>query len=137
MKILIVVIIILAVAAFFVYRKKTNSFPVKVKKSYEKGNVNIERADLSRELSFVSDVVPYFKSLSLNPQTDTPFIIDGSKLSALLVNITPSSATSLMLGVYHELTDEISNVKLINATSFDAQTQEVLAKSEDGIVALK
>lgn len=44
MKILIVVIIILAVAAFFVYRKKTNSFPVKVKKSYEKGNVNIERA---------------------------------------------------------------------------------------------
>lgn len=71
MKILIVVIIILAVAAFFVYRKKTNSFPVKVKKSYEKGNVNIERADLSRELSFVSDVVSYFKSLSLNPQTDT------------------------------------------------------------------
>lgn len=42
-----------------------------------------------------------------------------------------------MLGVYHESTDEISNVKLINATSFDAQTQEVLAKSEDGIVALK
>lgn len=137
MKIILVVIIILAVAAFFVYRKKANSFPVKVIKTYRKGNVNIERADLSRELSFVSDVVSYFKFLSLNPQTDTPFIIDGSKLSALPVNVTPSSETSLMLGVYHESTDEITNVKLINATSFDAKTQEVLEKSEDGIVVLK
>ena len=38
--------------------------------------VNFVKKALNRVLNFLHDVVDFFKKLNLNPERDTPFIID-------------------------------------------------------------
>lgn len=131
MKILIIVVIILVVIAVVVYRGRNKG---NFSKSVISGiaNLGIETVYLGRELSFTSDVVGYFKSLHLDPQKDTPFIIDGMELAKHIKDVP--NAPCLFMGVLED--NEISNYRLLCADSFDAQTKEVLAKAQDGIVVL-
>lgn len=131
MKILIIVVIILVVIAIVVYRGRNKG---NVSEGVVSGfdNLEIKPVDLGRELSFTSDVVGYFKSLHLDPQKDTPFIMDGKVLTKRVKNVP--NAPCLFMGVLKD--NEISNYRLLCADSFDVQTKEVLAKAQDGFVAL-
>lgn len=128
---LVIALIALLLIGFVSYRKKGgNSKKVKSLHSI-KGEV------INRELSFQSDVVAYFKNLHLNPKKDTPFISSGKSLIKDYSNVSMKNPDlTLLLGVYHEDTNTISDYKLIEATSFDNQTIDVLAKAEDGKVYL-
>lgn len=137
---IIVVIVLLAIIGVVIFRAKKGTFSSKVKSAYRRSDMNEIRQQVAqvvdRDLSFVSDVVSYFKSLSLNPKTDIPFIMDGSKLPTFIDGMPQDSRPCVLLGVYREETDEITDCQLIIAQSFDTKTKEVLEKSEDGIVAL-
>ena len=128
---LVIALIALLLIGFVSYRKKGGNSK-KVKSLHcIKGEV------INRELSFQSDVVAYFKNLHLNPKKDTPFISSGKSLIKDYSNVSMKNPDlTLLLGVYHEDTNTISDYKLIEATSFDNQTIDVLAKAEDGKVYL-
>lgn len=123
---LVIALIALLLIGFVSYRKKGGN---------SKGELCPQV--INRELSFQSDVVAYFKNLHLNPKKDTPFISSGKSLIKDYSNVSMKNPDlTLLLGVYHEDTNTISDYKLIEATSFDNQTIDVLAKAEDGKVYL-
>lgn len=132
---LVIALIALLLIGFVSFRKKGgNSKKVKSLHSI-KGELCPQV--INRELSFQSDVVAYFKNLHLNPKKDTPFISSGKSLIKDYSNVSMKNPDlTLLLGVYHEDTNTISDYKLIEATSFDNQTIDVLAKAEDGKVYL-
>lgn len=88
-------------------------------------------------ISFVRDVVNYFKQLALNPETQTPFIVEGSKLKEMIHN-APVVDVGIFQGVYNEETEEIENYREISAEELDQRTKAVLAKAneENPIVVL-
>lgn len=86
-------------------------------------------------LNFFKDVVEYFKKLSLDPKKDIPFVIEASKLKQQIKN-APVVDVGIFEGVYREDTDEITDLRLVEADELDEQTKNVLSKAEDGIVAL-
>lgn len=86
-------------------------------------------------LSFVKDVVDYFKKLALNPEKDTPFVIDAGKLGEEISN-APKVDCGIFTGVFHEDSNTITNYREIEAESLDDQTKEVMSHAKDGIVAL-
>lgn len=93
-------------------------------------------------LNFFKEVVQYFKSLSLNPKTDTPFIIDAETLKEKIKNAPVvdvdifKDKEGIFEGVYREDEDQITDVRAVSADELDEKTQDVLSKAEDGIVAL-
>lgn len=86
-------------------------------------------------LNFFKEVVQYFKNLSLNPKTDTPFIINAETLKEKIKN-APVEDVGIFEGVYREDEDQITDVRAVSADELDEKTKEVLSKAEDGIVAL-
>lgn len=141
MKIAIIAIIVIAAVAVVVYRRgktaSSRSAQTKTAPDYLAGiNVNIKPTIIERELSFVSDVVDYFKSLNLDHKKDTPFIIDGFKLQQAVKMSVTVGGLSLFMGVYHEDSNTITDYKWIQPLSFDNQTKEVMSHARDGIVAL-
>lgn len=93
-------------------------------------------------LNFFKEVVQYFKSLSLNPKTDTPIIIDAETLKEKIKNAPVvdvdifKDKEGIFEGVYREDEDQITDVRAVSADELDEKTQDVLSKAEDGIVAL-
>lgn len=86
-------------------------------------------------LNFFKEVVQYFKNLLLNPEKDTPFILDAGKLGEQIKN-APKVDCGIFEGVYHEDTNTITDYQTVEADSLDDTTKETLKKGEDGIVAL-
>lgn len=103
-------------------------------------NLNIKKVEGT--LAF-TDVVGWFKSLSLNPQKDTPFValadqfenMIGSYFKSDNVIVYPplpddvfkeQNKKRLLLGVYNEEADELNKALLIIADDFDEKTLEVL-----------
>ena len=103
---------------------------------------NLEIKKIEGTLSF-SDVVGWFKKLSLDSQKDTPFVALADKFEEMftsyfktenmivyppLPNVTFNGPNNkrLLLGVYDEKTDEITKYLLIIADAFDEKTLEVL-----------
>ena len=93
-------------------------------------------------LNFFKEVVQYFKSLSLNPKTDIPFLTDAKTLKEKIKNAPVvdvdifKDKEGIFEGVYREDEDQITDVRAVSADELDKKTQEVLSKAEDGIVAL-
>lgn len=139
MKAVIVVLVIVVVIAiiYLATKKKPTAAKTPLEAAASDTKLKIVPVVLNRQLSFVSDVAGYFKELKLDSQNDTPIIIDGKKMAKLVKGVPQSNGSSLFMGVYHEATNTITDYRLLTAESFDAQTQEVLGKGEDGIVVLQ
>lgn len=120
------------------------------KKKVVKPICNLKVKDVQGTLSF-PNVVGWFKSLHLDPQKNTPFVALADQLENMIGSYFKSdnvfvypplpddvfkdqSKKRLLLGVYNEETDEVSNAMLIVADAFDEKTLEVLGN--ESLVAL-
>lgn len=88
-----------------------------------------------RFIQFSKHVVTWFKQLSLNPQEDTPFVVDAERMSELLHD-APVVDCGIFEGVYNEETNTITHHRLIEAEDLDEQTESILSRSENGLVVL-
>lgn len=86
-------------------------------------------------VNFVHDVVNYFKSLTLDPKKDTPFVIEAGKLGEMIKE-APKVKIGIFEGVYNEDTNTIKNFREISADKMDDQTNDLMKNATDGIVAL-
>lgn len=87
--------------------------------------VNLVRKVINGILNFAKEVVDWFKSLSLNPQKDTPFIADAEKFKDML-KTAPEKKVGIFEGVYNEETDEITAHRYLDADELDQKTKDVL-----------
>lgn len=104
---------------------------------------NVIKKIIRGVLNFAKEVVDYFKSLALDPRKDTPFLIDSEvfkekikKAPRVKVEGLFTKQCGLLEGVYNEDTNEITNVRQVEADALDEGTQDVMSKAEDGIVTL-
>ena len=97
--------------------------------------VNTIKVIFRKVLNFFKDVVEHFKKLNLNPEKDTPFVIDAGKLGEQIKDV-PRVKMGIFEGVYHEDTNTITDYREIEAGEFDERTKEVMSQARDGIVAL-
>lgn len=86
---------------------------------------NIVRKIVSGILSFAAHVVGWFKSLSLNPNKDVPFLADAEKFKDML-KTAPVKNVGLFEGVYDEQADEITYNQMVEADELDDRTRKVL-----------
>jgi hypothetical protein len=133
------VLVVIAAAYYFLKKKESkntiSSFASIIKKS--KHNLYpLSKSKIDRELSLNIDIVSYFKQLSLNPKKQTPFMIKGNCMTKFFSDATDMSANSLIVGVYNEDSNTITDLKVIEGTSMDAQLQNILKNANDGIVVL-
>lgn len=89
--------------------------------------VKLVRKVIDGILSFIEEVVDWFKSLRLDPKKDTPFIADANKFKELL-KTAPRKDVGIFQGVYNEETDEITANRYLEADEVDEQTKDVLGK---------
>ena len=87
--------------------------------------VNLVRKVINGILNFAKEVVDWFKSLSLNPQKDTPFIADAKKFKDML-KTAPEKKVGIFEGVYKEEKDEITAHRYLDADELDQKTKDVL-----------
>jgi phage-related protein len=78
-------------------------------------------------ISFIDDVVGYFKKLSLVQGRDIPFALDGKKFREILAN-APVKNIGIFEGVYNEQTNKITDGRYISGEDVDAKTKEALGK---------
>ncbi len=88
-----------------------------------------------KAIQFFRHVVSWFKSLALDPQEDTPFIMDAEKMQEMLQD-APVVDCGIFEGVYNEETNTITHHRLIEAEELDAQTESYLERSPNGMVVL-
>ena len=86
---------------------------------------NIVRKVIHGILSFAREVVNWFKSLSLDPQKDSPFIADAEQFKDML-KTAPRKDVGIFEGVYNEEADEITVSRYLEANEVDQKTKEVL-----------
>lgn len=130
------------------YSYKKGLFKKRTKSIKPMSNLSIKQ--IEGTLSF-GDVVGWFKTLSLDKEKDTPFIALADKLEDMITSYFKSDniivypplpdgifedqdKKRLLLGVYDEKNDEVSNALLLVADSFDSKTLEVLG--EESLVVL-
>lgn len=145
--ILIMVAVTVAVVAGVVYYSYNKGL---FKKKCTKPMLNLSIKQIEGTLSF-GDVVGWFKALSLDKEKDTPFIALADKFEDMITSYFKSDNNivypplpngiledkdkkRLLLGVYDEKAEEVSNALLLVADSFDAKTLEVLG--EESLVVL-
>ena len=157
MKITIIILVIAALCAvivFFLLKQKQKK--QEGKKTYKPNSKIFQQEDVFVEAETVvfTDVVAYFKGLSLIKGQDTPFVAkaNAEELKPTIEAITkieeegtPSKEngepsleenpvytskdfndTTLFLGTLNEKNGEVENVKIIIAESFDEKTKDVL-----------
>ena len=141
--ILIMGAVTVAVGAGVVYYSYKKGLSKKKAKNVKPmSNLSIKR--IEGTLSF-GDVVGWFKTLSLDKKKDTPFVALADKFEDIMTSYFKSdniivypplpegiledqNKKRLLLGVYEEESEEVSNALLLVADSFDAKTLEVLGK---------
>ncbi len=145
---IIVAVTVAAVAGVVYYCYTKGLFNKKTKSTKAMSNLSIRQ--IEGTLSF-GDVVGWFKTLHLDKEKDIPFIALADKLEDMITSYFKSDNNivypplpdgiledkdkkRLLLGVYDEKDDEVSNALLLVADSFDAKTLEVLG--EESLVAL-
>jgi len=134
MKITIIILVIVAlcaVIAFFLLKQKQKK--QEGKKTYKTSSKIFQQEDVVVEAETVvfTDVVVYFKNLSLTKGRDIPFIAKANskelqEVVSVIKKTEDFNDTTLLLGTLNEETNEVENVKIIIAKSFDDKTKEVL-----------
>ena len=85
------------------------------------------------------DIVNIFKNLELNPENQTPFVVQGTRLHEVISSFEEDSfEASVLTGVYNENSDEITNYRLLVGKAFDKKLSDVLsnATKENPIIVL-
>lgn len=134
MKVTIIIVVIVALGAaitFFLLRRKKQNSKIECKLSHSPFPQNIieEKVDTI----IYTDIVAYFKSLPLIKGQDTPFMATYKFYEHIITPITDPK-TTLLIGTFNEKTNNLENVKIIMARSFDNRTKEILSK--DSILAI-
>ncbi len=134
MKITIIILVIAAlcaVIAFFLLKQKQKK--QEGKKTYKPSSKIFQQEDVVVEAETVvfTDVVVYFKNLSLTKGRDIPFIAKANskelqEVVSVIKKTEDFNDTTLLLGTLNEETNEVENVKIIIAESFDEKTKDVL-----------
>ena len=134
MKITIIILVIAAlcaVIAFFLLKQKQKI--QEGKKTYKPSSKIFQQEDIVVKADIVvfTDVVAYFKNLSLTKGRDIPFIAKANskelqEVVSVIKKTEDFNDTTLLLGTLNEETNEFENVKIIIAKSFDDKTKEVL-----------
>lgn len=134
MKITIIILVIVAlcaVIAFFLLKQKQEK--QEGKKTYKPSSKIFQQEDVVVEAETVvfTDVVVYFKNLSLTKGRDIPFIAKANskelqEVVSVIKKTEDFNDTTLLLGTLNEETNEVENIKIIIAQSFDDKTNEVL-----------
>lgn len=86
---------------------------------------NIVRKVIRGILKFATEVVNWFKSLSLDKDKHTPFIADAEQFKDML-KTAPKKDVGIFEGVYDEEADEIVANRYLEADEVDQKTKEVL-----------
>lgn len=105
-----------------------------LKKKYtDKNNAPVIKLQVETvsELS-MDDIVEYFRSLSLDPAVDKPFICqDGELIKKFIENPMSDSFTNLFaLGVYNQTDDRMSPMKIISAEIIDKRIAEIMGNDK-------
>ena len=80
-------------------------------------------------ISFVKEIVNYFKTLNLVQNRDIPFIANTEQLKEMIKN-APVKNVGIFEATYNQQTEEIENARYLAADEIDEQTQEVLGKEQ-------
>ena len=80
-------------------------------------------------ISWLQNVVGWFKKLNLNPKKHTPFITKGGELRKMLEQ-APVKNAGIFKGVYDQQTDEIVHSEEICADGLDRETREALGNDK-------
>ena len=153
----LIAVLVLGGAAFYVYKKRqptiVNMGAIKLDRDsaskvrndegntaqkIKKHNVLVENAPkvISIEEVKIGDIVGYFKSLHLNPQKEVPFVCDLNKFdaSSWFPKLSlPQKSIVLLVGVYNEESESISNVQILCSEFIDDKMSEIIS-NEDLVV---
>lgn len=89
------------------------------------------------DLLTLADIVNYFKGLDLDKSMDTPFVSkDFEKFNVKTPQTPLADEKVLLVGVYHEQSNTLSNYVVVYSHSYDDALKSLLAKAEDGVVTL-
>lgn len=86
-------------------------------------------------IQFFKHVVNWFKQLALDPREDTPFIIDATKMNELIKD-APVVDCGIFEGVLNENTGTITHHRFIETDELDERTEDILSRSNNGLVVL-
>ena len=123
-----IVVVAIAVALILKFRKKSKN-----------GQEEIEYStSVVDDVLRMSDVVAYFKSLSLNQDLHTPFLtLELDVLQSLISkdDLQKDGYKTIILGVYEESFDTIKYSRVIHCKDFDEKLKEILG--EEKLVVLQ
>lgn len=117
-----------AIAILLKFRKKS-------KKRQEKIEYSISIVD---DVLKMSDVVAYFKSLSLNQDLHTPFLaLELDVLQSLISkdDLQKDGYKTIILGVYEKSFDTIKYSRVIHCKDFDEKINEIMGKEKFIVLA--
>ncbi len=80
-------------------------------------------------ISFVKEIVNYFKTLKLVQGKDIPFIANTEQLKEMIKN-APVKNVGIFEATYNEETDEIENARYLAADEIDEETQDILGNEQ-------
>ncbi len=81
---------------------------------------------LNRVISFLQDVLEWFKVKDLNPRKDTPFIMKADDNMKKMLGQAPTRKVGLFKGVYDKTDDTIQYHEVESERGVDQKTKEVL-----------
>lgn len=87
------------------------------------------RTIIQGAISFVKEIVNYFKTLKLVKGKDIPFIANTEQLKEMIKN-APVKNVGIFEATYNEETDEIENARYLAADEIDEETQNVLGNEQ-------
>lgn len=123
-----IVVVAIAVALILKFRKKSKN-----------GQEEIEYStSVVDDVLRMSDVVAYFKSLSLNQDLHTPFLaleLDVLQYIISKEDFHKDGYKTIVLGVYEETLDRLKYTRVVYCKDFDEKLKETMG--EDKLVVLQ
>lgn len=119
--------VVIGGAAYLVLRNKnvSKSFKDKIEESLRKKIISTsENVDELR----MADVVSFFKSKSLVKGRDIPFVATAAGFSKVVS--LPNKENGYILGIYNEVNDDLTEIKLIYAKTVDEKFKSVIGNEQ-------
>lgn len=90
-----------------------------------------------KDILTLTDIVNYFRGLSLNKSKDTPFVcIEPGRFNIKAATNPDLDEHVLLVGVYAESINNMRNSIFVYSHQYDDALKNVLSKAKDGIVTL-
>ena len=114
-------------AAYLVLKNKTVSKSIKDKIDESLRKKIISTSENVDELR-MADVVSFFKSKNLVKDRDIPFVATVTGFSTVVS--LPNKENGYILGIYNEVKDDLTEIKLIYAKSVDEKFKSVIGNEQ-------